>query len=291
VVDSSSFKSPQAHHNPATMRYQSERFAPHRATLGAFVLSPELLAKIHESEPLPVTAELLAAAKPGHAAPAPIAKAKVVKGKKGAVKGKPAVASAAHAAGAGHVAPADSKMVEGMFFIGGDAEAPKVGTLRVAFAMTPIMDVSVVAAQSHGGLAPYQTKAGGAIELLERGNVTAAAMFASAQAENTLITWLLRALGFVLMLAGLMMVFKPLAVVADVLPFLGDLLRVGLFIMALPVALSLTLVTIAIAWLVYRPVIGGALLVTGIAALVAVKTWASRKKAGIPAAASPAPAT
>jgi hypothetical protein len=94
-------------------------------------------------------------------------------------------------------------------------------------------------------------------------------------------TWLLRLLGFLLMYGGLKKVFGPLGVLADVLPFLGSLVRMGTGLLSFLIALPCSLVTIAIAWIVYRPVLGIILLVIAVGAIVML--FKNRKSA--PAAA------
>ena len=80
-----------------------------------------------------------------------------------------------------------------------------------------------------------------------------------------------------MMLIGLSMVLKPLSVLADVIPFLGDLVGMGTSAVAFLVALACWLVVIAVAWLVYRPVLGILLLVA--AAAVVFLLLQKRKKA------------
>ena len=80
-------------------------------------------------------------------------------------------------------------------------------------------------------------------------------MFAAARRNNALMTWLLRLVGFLMMYFGLSMVFRPLSVLGDVLPILGDIIGLGTGFVAGTIALVCSLVTIAIAWLFYRPVL------------------------------------
>jgi hypothetical protein len=86
-----------------------------------------------------------------------------------------------------------------------------------------------------------------------------------------MLTWILRAVGFLAMLIGLLLIAKPLVTLADVLPFLGSLLGVGVGLLALTLALPLTLVTVGIAWLFYRPLLGVGLLVAAAALFVLLK--------------------
>jgi hypothetical protein len=60
---------------------------------------------------------------------------------------------------------------------------------------------------------------------------------------------------------GFMMLVRPLKVVADVLPFAGELVGFASGLIMLLVAGAISFVTIGIAWLVYRPVLGVTMLV------------------------------
>ena len=81
---------------------------------------------------------------------------------------------------------------------------------------------------------------------------------------------------------GLNLLVKPISVIADALPFVGNIVGGGLgFIMALFAAV-ISLIIIAVAWLAYRPLIGGALLV-GAAVLIFLIVKKSREKGSDPA--------
>ena len=75
-------------------------------------------------------------------------------------------------------------------------------------------------------------------------------------------------IGFLMMLIGLNMVFKPLSVLGDVIPFIGDLIGMGTSVVSFLIALPCWLICIAIAWIFYRPVLGIILLILAVAAAV-----------------------
>ncbi|MBR2713422.1 MAG: TMEM43 family protein [Kiritimatiellae bacterium] len=138
---------------------------------------------------------------------------------------------------------------------------PRVGDMRIRFSVVTPHEVSLVARQRGDTFIPYVAKSGKKVQMLSDGVKDAAEMFADARSGNSMLTWLLRLGGFLLMFLGLSTILKPLSVLADVLPILGDIVEIGAGIVAALVALVCSLVTIAIAWLFYRPVIGIALLV------------------------------
>ena len=136
----------------------------------------------------------------------------------------------------------------------------RIGDMRVTFSVIYPHDVSLIAKQKGDSFVDYTAKNGKKLSYLTDGEEDAAAMFATARTNNAIVTWLVRIAGFLLMFFGLSMVFKPLSVLADVLPILGDLVEMGMGFVAGVIALICSLVTIAIAWLFYRPVLGVLLL-------------------------------
>lgn len=230
-INSTKFKKPTGHQNPQSIPYGFAEQIADEVTLGAYVLSASLLGKIQNFESLPV----------GSDSPLP----EQLEGK--------------------------AKLHDGGFYIGADPASPQVSDTRIKFKVTKPTEVSVIAKQVDSTFEPYATKAGGTIELLQTGVHTADAMIQKAQESNKILTWFLRLVGFILMLLGLNMIFRPLSVIADVWPILGDIVGAGTGIVSFLLASILSLITIAIAWVVYRPLLGIILLVVAVGLMVAIK--------------------
>jgi hypothetical protein len=107
-------------------------------------------------------------------------------------------------------------------------------------------------------------------------------MFQSAMRSNTILTWVLRLVGFLVMMIGLNMVLKPLSVVADVIPFVGNIVGAGTGLIAFLVAAVVSLLTIAVAWLFYRPLLGIAILAVVAALVVGIWMLLGRAKKRAP---------
>jgi hypothetical protein len=104
----------------------------------------------------------------------------------------------------------------------------------------------------------YMTKRDGTLLLIERGLYTAEELFTQADQENTTMAWILRAVGFLLMVLSLLLILQPLATVVDIIPFIGDFIKSTmegcLFpCIAILIALPTSLFVISLAWLAYRP--------------------------------------
>ena len=154
---------------------------------------------------------------------------------------------------------------DGVLFLGANAEAPRVGDLRVTWRIIRPEALSVIGAQIGDGFGRFQTSAGDRLFRMDQGRVPAAAMIQAAQDENRILTWILRLVGAVVIFIGWLLILNPLKVLADVIPPLGWVVGVGTGLIAGVLTLSLAPTIIAIAWLVYRPLVGIAILATGFA--------------------------
>ena len=228
--DSSSFKRPGGHENPE-MRWRGRTFALSSATMGAWNLDVQTLSRIGDGETLPLTR-----------------------------------------ADAEKVSEAygwdDASIVQSRIYLGANPNAPQVGDHRITYKLVPLGPISVVAQQEGDGFVHYQTQAGDALFMVDRGTVAAKQMFDDAVAENTFVTWLLRAVGLALLAVGFALIMGPIGVVFDVIPLLGSLARAGTGLDAFILAIGVSAVVIAIAWFWYRP-----LLALGIIAVGLLVSW------------------
>jgi hypothetical protein len=165
----------------------------------------------------------------------------------------------------------------GEYFYRGNPGSPAIGDQRIKFSLVLPQDVSLYSEQVGDSFKPFMTSNGRPLENLEPGTLSAEKMFSNAQGVQDMWTWGLRLAGFVVMAIGIALIFQPLVVFADVLPIAGNILGLGIAVFAALVALPLTLITIAIAWIFYRPVIGISLLAGAVVLLGLMFTLRRRR--------------
>jgi hypothetical protein len=221
IVDSSTFKIQEGHQNPQSMPYKTTVLTAKNINVGAYELTGPFVSQIDFYEPYALTQK--------------------------------------NAALMDERLKKSFKLSGDQYFFG-DPVSPAVGAMRITYQIVPPQDVTIVGQQSRNAVTTYTAKRG-TINLLGAGVLDSDQMFSRAEAENKLWTWLLRLGGFVMMWLGLMSIFNVLKVLGDVLPILGSILGVGIGIVTFVVALVLSFVTMAIAWIFYRPLIGGMLIV------------------------------
>lgn len=231
LIDSSDFKQQAGHENPASMPYESERYTAEDIYIGEFYLNDSFTGQLSDRKDYSISTQQYTDMDED-------------------------IRSA-------------FTLEKGSLF-SGDSAAPEVGDLRISYQIVEPATVSVIGKQQENLLTTYKTK-DGTLELLEYGTKDAATMLDTAASDNRIITWLVRLGGALMMWAGLALVLRPLKVLGDVVPFIGSVLGAGVGLVTLVVTLPLSVITIALAWLAYRPLIGGALLAAAL--LVIIGGW------------------
>ena len=298
VIDSSNFYNKEGHINPP-MNYKEEKYIAKHVTVGAFTLPENMISSIRDEQSYAIdeaaAAPVLAAIPNAYRLLDGTGYYVAVGDAIGTPAGCAPKVAAAAAQTIGTVVNAVSNLqnsAQNAQQTGntianaavGTTRAPAIGDVRVTFYVIPQQkDVSIIAQQVGNSLASYQITKDRTIQMLSSGIKSADVMFTSAQKGNAMMTWILRIVGFFVMYTGLKMVFGPLGVLADVLPFLGSLVRMGTGLLSFLIALPCSLVTIAIAWIVYRPVLGVILLVIAVGSVVMLLK--NRKAAPAPVAA------
>ncbi len=166
------------------------------------------------------------------------------------------------------------------FYFGFNPGSPVIGDTKVSFSyIPPKKEITIVAEQDGNGFKSHLTDIKGrSIFDLYMGLLSLEEVVSKREADATLKVWLIRLGGFLMMVIGLGMVFKPLSVVADVLPILGNITGAAFGIVAFLLAAFFSLITIAIAWLFYRPLFGILLIVIAVGAVVLMKMMTGKKK-------------
>lgn len=248
-VDSSNFREGDGHSNPP-MPFESERFTISSAHVGAFVVDGETIANLGTTKPIAVSPDLVRKIEETIAVGMPVS--------------------------------SDGKTL----FVSNNRNAPAIGDLRIRFDRIDTGEASLIAAQSGNRLKPFNTSNGRSLFLSQAGIVGAAEMFDAAQSENTLITWLIRFGGLIGLYIGFSLSFSILGVIADVIPFVGSIVRFGTGLIAFALTLIIGPTVIALAWFAYRPLLSLGLIAGGIVLAIAVlKLRGSKSAAATPKAA------
>ncbi|XP_065674345.1 transmembrane protein 43 isoform X3 [Hydra vulgaris] len=185
----------------------------------------------------------------------------------------------------------DLHLLDNYFYRSTDPYHAQVGDIRVSFTYSGLSgelhqehgnqaEVSVIAQQNGNFLSSYQTNAGDRLEILYPGIKSAKEIFDSEQSANTFLTWLLRFVGWLMMFIALQIMMDIFRQIVSFLPIIRDIVGLATSVLAFTFATSMALVTIAIGWLSYRPLLACTLLAAAVLPLVIsrYKSKESKKK-------------
>lgn len=232
VVRSSQFANPTGHHNPTDISIKSLTLTAGRSSVGNFHLSEGMVGKIRNFRQL-------------HLKEPP-------------------------------KSDTSTKLLGGRIHHGKDPLQPEVGDLRVMFEFAGLAEtetnelgdpdiVSVIGKQDENRVQEYQTEAGDKLEILYMGSFTAKQIFGQEMAQNSFLTWAMRFGGWLMMFVGFGCVTRIIVTLVDWIPFVRDLVNLGVTTFNAILSISLSLTIIAFGWIWYRPLLG--CFVLGLAAL------------------------
>ena len=244
AVESSRFHEAANHRNPPMPAFGSRAIYARDARVGAFGFGQQAVTQISGAEPVAASAETLVRAR--------------------ALLGPQA------------------RLDQTRIYVG-DPDFVRIGDLRIGFDMVPHQDVSVIGRQTGGAITPYRARNGQEILLAANGILSADVMFQRSLDENQIITWLLRAVGALVLFISLRLMVAVLSVLADVIPVFGDLVSAGTGLLCLAATFAIAPLVIAIAWLAYRPLTSAIVLgVSALAALALARLMRKRAVAATP---------
>lgn len=179
-----------------------------------------------------------------------------------------------------------------VIYLGNTLNGNQVGDVRITFTYVPNNQaVSVIAKVQGDTFTQYVAKNGKKFSRIENGTKSMEEMFQSANDENSMMTWILRIVGILIVIGGLKTMFEILTTLLKVLPFLASIMNFGVGLICSIVGFAWSLIIIALAWLFYRPLIGISILVIMGAVVFYFVSKGKKQPAPAPApAVAPAPA-
>jgi len=237
-INSQEFKIRDGHANPA-MRYSGATFNGGDVTLGAFRPGEHVIGMLPDNEGMPVEA---------------------------------AMADALRARVHGPV-----QAIDGRFYLGENPSQPRIGDIRISYHIAPAGPVSIIGQQSGSDFTLYQTKAGNRILMVKPGTMSAVDMFSDAQRDNVIWSWIVRFICAFIIFIGFKLILDPIVVIADVVPFIGNLMGAGAALVSFIVTAVVVPVVIAVAWLWYRPMVSLIVLAVGAGLALGLRMLAGRR--------------
>lgn len=160
----------------------------------------------------------------------------------------------------------DIKLHLGIYYHCRDVWNPEVGDIRVQFyyAGQAGEPVTIIAKQEDESLVPYVTTKGKEIALVRYGNLNPDDMLKAEFFDAKIETWKLRFFGSCFVYFATICLAKLLKILFDKIPYLRNTISGGVDFKNFFVAGSISLFIIAMAWMLYRPIVAAGLLFTAV---------------------------
>lgn len=171
---------------------------------------------------------------------------------------------------------------------GEDPEKPQVGDIRISFEYASYSDVTVMGKLHGDTIIEYVTKEKTRIKYFSEGTQDGATIIANMEKGNKAMKWIIRLVGTLIIIIGVKSLFGPLTALSSYVPILRNIVNGATGIISFFVGLAIALVTIAISWIVFRPVLGICLLAGAIVLIILAKKFGTKK--GQPVQTVPQPA-
>ncbi len=161
-----------------------------------------------------------------------------------------------------------------LFMGNGSLDNPQVGDLRISYtALVPGATVTAFGKLNGSALETYTDEEGSSLYRVYKGTHDEAV--STMHTEHVTSTWILRAVGFIMMWVGLGMLLAPISTMLDILPFLGEaskaLISIVTFVISLILAGATILVSMILHNLIALLVVLGVLVVGIIVVIVLLK--------------------
>jgi len=283
-VNSANFKDPTAYHryaNKVHMDLKDETYRANNVTFGAYRLPDFLISSISRYEPMQVNLD-------------PQVREALVKQLRGK-QANPMVGNVLGAlSGTGSTNynaswhPVDVSSSGDTIYIGASSATPAVGDMRITFKKVLPANVSILAKVNSDTFEQFHSSNGETVSRLSMGTVSMENMYGDAHSSNETMTWIFRAGGALLIVIGLKMLVAPLAVLASVIPLLGSIVGAGTGLVCTLLGVAWSLIVISLAWLRFRPVIGGIMIGVAVVLIVLLYLRGRNKKIDVEVPTAPA---
>ena len=165
------------------------------------------------------------------------------------------------------------KVYEGTYYKGYNPQSPNIGDIRISYEYVPSgVNISIIGKQKSDNTITSMPLKDSSVYMQQSGLRTKDEMINSFRKGNKFFTNLIRIVGWLIMFIGLNMLINPLVTLFKIVPFASGIIGFLTGGIMFLVSLALSLLTIAVAWFAYRPMLSVGLLVVICGIFYLIKT-------------------
>ena len=162
-----------------------------------------------------------------------------------------------------------------------NTSSPEIGDIRIVIKYGSYEDVTVMGKLSGEIIGEYKTSNGKTVSVFEDGVKTGEELINGIATSDSILRWVLRLIGAILIIAGVGSLFGVLKTISSYVPILGGLVNGVIGLISFLIGLAISFVVIAITWVVVRPLLGISLLVIAGVIIALVVSFIKKKKKNV----------
>jgi len=166
---------------------------------------------------------------------------------------------------------------------------PQIGDIKITYYYAGGGDYSIAAKLNNKNIVPYTTQNGKNFVFIRSGIVSAEQIFKEEHDANAVLTWILRAVGLLIMFIGFNTILRPLVVLGNVIPFIGSIIGAGTGLISGILTLILGSFVIALAWFASRPLLSLSIIGIGVGIAIMLSIKGKSKVAAMGSTPPPSP--
>lgn len=166
-----------------------------------------------------------------------------------------------------------------VIYLGLSPSSPEIGDVRVTYTEVKPSYISILAQVIRNTFEPFRASNNNTFSAVAMGTAGAENMYGDAFTSNMTLTWGLRVAGIALVMFSIGLIMSPLPALVSVAPILGSIAWAGTYLVAFVFGLAWSLIIIAAAWLRFRPLASGGILIVALALIVLFRMKRNRKDA------------
>ncbi len=163
-------------------------------------------------------------------------------------------------------------------YLGLSKATPEIGDMMITYSKTGNTNISLIAQVSGSTFEKFIASNGNDFYELSNNQESKQSLFQGAKDANSMMAWIIRIICVLVVIAGFKMIFAPLVILADILPFLGSLVAFGTGIISSILGIAWSLIIFALSWIRFRPILAISLLAIALVLVIFIIMRGKSKK-------------
>lgn len=143
---------------------------------------------------------------------------------------------------------------QGQIYLGQNPKEPRIGDLKISYHIAKAGKYSLIGEQKMSAIEPFLSEKKMVIAVVKKGKYKPRELITLEKKELSNLSWIFRGIFLCFYILFIYLIFKPTAVLADVIPWFGEVTRLKVFCQAVVLGLFFSITTILVGKFYFEPI-------------------------------------